>query len=244
MQMNRKPNAVAPKAERKTHALRCLPVEGRSPEQLAADLATSGLLNNANLVRVFGEGTHGELHITELVDSLTATVNGVRDGKLVLSEALLTSQAIALDTIFAELARRAAINMGTYLETTERYLRLALKAQSQSRATLETLATIKNPPTVFAKQANINNGGQQQVNNGTGPPDETGREQRPSGAAASTGAHAGESTSQPNKLLEASDGERLDFGAQGTAGRASEDLAAMAALNRAEDQGRQGTGRA
>jgi len=35
--------------------------------------------------------------------------------------------------------------------------------------TLETLATIKNPPVVFARQANINNGGQQQVNNGTVP---------------------------------------------------------------------------
>jgi hypothetical protein len=33
--------------------------------------------------------------------------------------------------------------------------------------TLETLATIKNPPVVYARQANINNGGQQQVNNGT-----------------------------------------------------------------------------
>jgi len=31
--------------------------------------------------------------------------------------------------------------------------------------TLETLATIKNPPVVFARQANVNNGGQQ-VNNG------------------------------------------------------------------------------
>lgn len=31
-----------------------------------------------------------------------------------------------------------------------------------------SLATVKNPP-VFAKQANINNGGQQQVNNGAQP---------------------------------------------------------------------------
>ena len=49
-----------------------------------------------------------------------------------------------------------------------RYLRLALKAQSQRRATLETLATIKNPPVIYAKQANITSG-PQQVNTGTLP---------------------------------------------------------------------------
>jgi hypothetical protein len=32
------------------------------------------------------------------------------------------------------------------------YLQLALKAQSQYRATLETRATVKNPPAVFARQ--------------------------------------------------------------------------------------------
>jgi hypothetical protein len=44
-------------------------------------------------------------------------------------------------------------------------LRLALKVQGQCRATVETLAVIKNPP-VFAKQANITSG-PQQVNNGS-----------------------------------------------------------------------------
>ena len=42
-------------------------------------------------------------------------------------------------------------------------MRLSLKAQGQCRATLETLAVIKNPP-VFAHQANIAHG-PQQVNN-------------------------------------------------------------------------------
>jgi hypothetical protein len=37
-------------------------------------------------------------------------------------------------------------------------MRLALKAQSQCRATLETLAQIKNPPVVLARQANIAQG--------------------------------------------------------------------------------------
>ena len=58
----------------------------------------------------------------------------------------------------------AALNMGEYPQAFERYMQLALKAQSQCRATLETLAAIKNPPIVYARQANIANG-PQQVNN-------------------------------------------------------------------------------
>ena len=51
-----------------------------------------------------------------------------------------------------------------WFSNSEAYMRMALKAQSQCRATLETLATIKNPPVVFARQANIAQG-PQQVNN-------------------------------------------------------------------------------
>ena len=39
-------------------------------------------------------------------------------------------------------------------------MRIALKAQSQCRATLETLAAVKNLPVVFARQANIAQGPQ------------------------------------------------------------------------------------
>ena len=77
---------------------------------------------------------------------------------------------------------------------------MALRAQNQCRATLETLAAIKNPPVVFAKQANINQGnGNQQVNNGTSDP----------------ASRAGEIINQPNELLEAQHGERMDTGTAG-----------------------------
>jgi len=70
------------------------------------------------------------------------------------------------------------------LEAADKYLRLALKAQGQCRATLETLAAIKNPPVVFARQANIAHG-PQQVNNGPPP------------------ARTENATIAPNKVLEA-----------------------------------------
>jgi len=56
--------------------------------------------------------------------------------------------------------------MGEYIKAAETYMRLALKAQSQCARTIEVLAAMKNPPVVFAKQANISHG-HQQVNNGT-----------------------------------------------------------------------------
>jgi hypothetical protein len=47
-------------------------------------------------------------------------------------------------------------------------MRLALRAQTQSRCTLEAISNIKNPRTVIAKQANISHG-HQQINNGLAP---------------------------------------------------------------------------
>ena len=68
-----------------------------------------------------------------------------------------------------------------------------IKAQSQCRATLETLAAVKNPqPVAFVQQANIAHG-PQQVNNG-----------------AAEASRAGKIENQPNKVLKHRHGERLD----------------------------------
>lgn len=48
-------------------------------------------------------------------------------------------------------------------------MQLAVKAQSNCRATAEALDLMQNPPTVFARQANIAIG-PQQVNNGVPTP--------------------------------------------------------------------------
>jgi hypothetical protein len=117
----------------------------------------------------------------------------VNRGDLAAAETILVGQAAALNALFAELARRAGLNMGEHLGAAETYMRLALKAQGQCRATFETLAAIKNPPVVYARQANINNGGQQQVNNAVS--NEVAGEMRPSAQA-----RAGETASQPNEL--------------------------------------------
>ena len=149
----------------------------------------------------------GELSITALVDELVKQCELANKSDLSRAESLLTAQAHTLDAIFNSLARRAAKNMGEYTNAAETYMRLALKAQTQCRATLEALAAIKNPrPLAFVQQANIAHG-PQQVNNGTADI-----------------SRAGKSENQPNKVLEHRHGERLDFGTAGAAGCADSTL--------------------
>ncbi len=85
------------------------------------------------------------------------------NGSMKRAEEVLLSQVHTLDTLFNNLASQARHK--TVLPQFEAFLRLAFKAQNQCRQTIETLSAIKNPPVIFAKQANINNGNQQ-INNG------------------------------------------------------------------------------
>jgi hypothetical protein len=102
--------------------------------------------------------------VNALTKILAQQTSEIEKGNMSRPEAMLMSQAHTLDELFNNLIRRAALNMGEYLQASETYFRLALKAQSQCRATLETLSAIKNPPVIFAKQANIS-AGHQQINN-------------------------------------------------------------------------------
>ena len=133
------------------------------------------------------------LDLDALSSELSDQTKLIQSGDLSQAEALLTVQAHTLDQIFNALAMRA-IN-AQYLEYLESYLRLGLRAQSQCRATLETLAAIKNPPSVaFVGQQNV--GYNQQVNNNASPGPRASRTR--------------ETETSQNKLLEAQHGERLD----------------------------------
>jgi hypothetical protein len=137
-------------------------------------------------------------------------------------EAMLMSQAAALDAMFHTLVYRSAKNAQEgFREASDQYLRLALKAQGNCRATLLTLSEVKNPRTVaFIKQANLANG-PQQVNNGTAVP-------------APAPARAQETSNPANKLLEANPSERLEFGATAAAGGANQELETLGTVHRPE----------
>ena len=158
-----------------------------------------------------------DLDLMSLINALSKQTDAVIEGDMGRAEAMLTSQAQTLDALFNTLARRSIANMGHYQDTADRYMRLALKAQSQCRTTWEAVSVIKHPPVVIAKQTNIS-GGHQQVNNGIP-------------------AHA-ESQNQQNELLEQTDGKRLDTGAACTAGRADPAMATVGEIDRAEDSSR------
>lgn len=98
----------------------------------------------------------------DFMAELHEQIEAVNNGDMKRPEAILVSQSYILNEIFNSLARRA-FNQNN-IKHHETYLRLALKAQTQCRATLETLSNIKDPPVVYTKQANIANG-PQQVNN-------------------------------------------------------------------------------
>jgi hypothetical protein len=131
-------------------------------------LAVSGRASNASVTALYADEVFGQLDSYETSVDLDRAVDVVKQGNLQSVEGLLLAQAVSLNSIYTKLAVRAHKQIGD-LDQAERCLRLALRAQGQSRATLETLALIKNPPTVFTKQANIAHG-PQQVNNGSTPP--------------------------------------------------------------------------
>ena len=107
-----------------------------------------------------------EIDVPGLLATLRDHAKAASSGDLSRVEALLTNQADALQSLFVGMVERGLRQ--EYHAHVESFLRLALKAQSQCRATLETLVNIKNPPFVYAHQANVTTG-PQQVNNGVWP---------------------------------------------------------------------------
>jgi hypothetical protein len=119
---------------------------------LLAELGLSPVLANTQTTRVFAKATTGDLDVTEAFAVMGEKASAVQAGNLAGLEDTLTSQAVTLNAIFNEMARRSALNMGEYINAAEIYLRLGLKAQAQCRATIQTLSEMKNPqPVAFVK---------------------------------------------------------------------------------------------
>lgn len=147
--------------------------------------------------------------INNMVAELKRQTAAVHRDDLSRAESMLVAQAHTLDGLFARLTSNAFTTNN--LEAMERYMRLALKAQAQARATLQTLAELKAPRQVaFVTQANIGN--QLQVNNGCGM---------------RARARTRENENEQNELLEVPHGERLDTRAASTTGCDDSSMATM-----------------
>ncbi|MHB1293105.1 MAG: hypothetical protein ACYCY5_13090 [Sulfuricella sp.] len=194
--------------------------EGKGGERMLAECGLSAVMGNAATARTFLHGSFGELDINEVSKVMREKAEKVQSGDLSDVEATLTAQAATLDTMFNELARRAALNMGTNLTATEIYLRHAFKAQAQCRSTVEALAEIKNPrPVAFVKQANISHG-PQQVNNGM--------------LAGEPRTH-GNNSNQSNELSGGSHELLPDTRAQAVACGVNQEMETVGAIHRAKD---------
>lgn len=185
----------------------------QTPVEAAAEMMVEGLGMNA-VTAVGYSKTLGDLDLTECMVALVAQTRKVQGGNLADLEATLAAQAVTLNAMFTQLAYQTS--RMTIVDQIDRFTRLALKAQGQCRATIETLALIKNPPTVFARQANIAHG-PQQVNNAVSLP------------------RAGNLETRPIELLEAHD-ERLDGGTTAASSRGDQAMATMGAVNRATNR--------
>jgi hypothetical protein len=215
--------------ENTTAALTATEADQRERQQLITELGLSSIVPNAATMRGFAKGTFGDIDLTGSVKILNEKIRTVQGGNLSGLEATLMAQAMALDAIFNDLAQRAVARIDDCPTTTETYLRLGLKAQAQCRATLQTLAEIKNPQLVaFVKQANIAHG-PQQVNNGLHS-DQPARARAP----------AGNSTNASNELLGADHGAWLDTGTTGAAAGVNTRLEAMDVFQWPEERPRQG----
>ena len=159
------------------------------------------------------ENISSQIDTPGLVAVLREQFASVNRNDLTHAEAMLMGQATALQTVFSRLASKAMVQ--THADHMESLMRMALRAQNQCRMTLETLSTIKHPPVVYARQANISNG-LQQINNRTATP-----------------SRARETEIEPNQLLEQHHGERLDFGTAGQTSGVDTAMATVGTIDRA-----------
>ena len=217
------PAPPAPINKARNMTLRMHP--GQTEDQAIASAALSPAMANASTAADFTKAIFPGISLQECIEVLEADIKAVNGGDLDKLEGLLTAQAEALNAMFNNFAKKAA--HAELLPHLEGYCRLALKAQSQCRTTVEAIAEIKFPRSAtFIKQANI--AGQQQVNNGQ------------AGIESSTHAGAPEKTINPtNELISEQASATLDTAGAGAASRLDSGLEAVGAVNRTKDRGRQ-----
>jgi hypothetical protein len=167
---------------------------------------------SAVLSNSFTKNIFPDMAIIDVADALNTKIKDVQEGNMQNIEAMLVGQAQALQTMFVSLGRQAASK--TSLPQYTAFMNLALKAQSQSRATIQALTELKYPKqATFVKQANIAHGNQQ-VNNSKSN-DKSSR--------------AGEKNqNQSNELLEVENGsQKMDTGTTKITSRKDNAMATM-----------------
>jgi len=178
---------------------------GETEEQAIARAMMDPALQSAATIQLYASSPV-DLDLDAMVDCLEKQNENIGDGSLKRIAETLLAQAHTLDVIANNLFRKASY--ADVLVKFDSYMKFGLRAQSQCRATMETLASIKNPK-AYLKQTNIAHN--QQVNNFP------------------------ENENAPNELMEKTDAERLDPGTSQEAVRVDSDLATVEQVHRAKN---------
>jgi hypothetical protein len=152
--------------------------------------------------------TENEHLYEELGWEIDKQTEAVRSGDMSGLEKILVSESVTLHQIFHCLCRRYGSG---HPEKIVMMLQAALRVQAANRATIQTLALLKSPPSMNVIAGNQTNIGEVNLN----------RDLRQENA--------------PSKLLEATHGQRVDAISQGISGGEDQDLVAVAEIDRTED---------
>lgn len=157
--MTAKPKKPKPAAKGDKDTLFVEEEPGKSKERRYADISLDPATSAMAATRMFNKGSFGEQDTTELFSSLMEKGKAATSGDLGHYKAMLAAQADTLNSVFTEMARRAALNMGEYIGATETYMRLALKAQAQCKANIEALDKLSSGRVQTVRHVHVNEGG-------------------------------------------------------------------------------------
>ena len=123
---------------------------GETKGSVLASMLVAGLFPNAAAAREWSQFAFSrDSDLTATLANVVQAAERVNRGDLTAAEAELTAQTVALNAVFANLAFQPTRAKDP--DFFDRYLRLAFKAQSQCRATCETLALLRTRPSLRGK---------------------------------------------------------------------------------------------
>lgn len=203
-------------AEAGTDAITAVPSDNNSDSlpTLKARGYLRPLVQASLTMMSFNRGSN-DFELTDLMSALYEQIENLDQGDLGRAEEMLLAQAHSLDALCNMLLQDAVTS-----KSMDAQIKLALRAQNQCRATLETLVNLKKPKSMsFFQQANIAHG-PQQVNNGV--------------ALGDRQTH-NENGISKIKLMGNGDEQRLDTGKTSAPGRAYSTVETVASIDRAKN---------
>jgi hypothetical protein len=136
--------------------------EGATDEELLTELAMSPVVRNTICSRAYATPSFSgdPPQLETAIELVRALCDDVGAGNLEKLTDMLAAQAVTLDTMFTEYARRSILNAGQYIAAAKDYANLAAKAQANCRTTIETLAKIKRGGSQTVKVVHVHEGAQ------------------------------------------------------------------------------------